>query len=129
MENYHSTGTKLAAPVSGGRKGKTSAERVYSGNKARKQTPITEPTTILKEPPKDHRKERLYILIENTGDTETLTKIRKIADLNRGMQEVVLVLKDNGSKRPLRMPFRVEISEELLKELKNLVGEEKVVVS
>ena len=139
LDSYVSTGTKLAAPAlapSGGRRGggKTSAERVYNrgggaggGKGAPSLAPIDEPR-VLKEPPKDPRKERLYLLIEDADDTEILTGIRRLCDLNLGFQEVVLVLKDGETKRPLRMPFKVDANGELLEKLRELIGEEKVKV-
>ena len=129
LEAYQPTGTKLAAPIeaAGSKKryGKSSAERVYrqSGSKE-----TSDPPRVLKEPPKDTRKERLFLLIENPDDTETLTAIRRLADINAGFQDVVLVLKDGETKRPLKMPFRVEVSDDLLAKLKELLGEEKVKV-
>lgn len=134
LESYTSTGTKLGAPVSApnngrrGRKFSSSAERVYNGNGARSETPNTEVPRVLKEPPKDPRKERLYILVEDVENTEVLTGIRRLADLNLGMQEVVLVMKDGENKRPLKMPFKVDVSDEMLSSLKKLVGEDKVKV-
>ena len=80
------------------------------------------------EPPKDPRKERLYLLIENPEDTETLTAIRRLADVNVGFQDVVLVLKDGETKRPLKMPFKVDACEDLLSKLRELLGDEKVKV-
>ena len=137
LENYQSTGTKLAAPVAapntGRRRGKTSAERVYNGSsvgkEARNVSPVIDTPRVLKEPPKDPRKERLYLLIEDANDTDTLSAIRRLADLNPGFQEVVLVLKDGERKRPLRMPFKVEASDDLLGKLKDLLGEEKVKIN
>ena len=136
LETYKPTGTKLAAPVTApntgrGRRGRTSAERVYTGaKKAPSEAPTIDDTPrVLREPPKDPRKERLYILIEDSSDTETLSAIRRLADLNLGFQDVVLVIKDGETKRPLRMPFKVDITEELLKNLRELVGEEKVKVN
>ena len=110
----------------------TSAERVYRGSGA-KGAPSKVPQTIdtprvLAEPPKDPRKERLYLLIKNPDDTETLAAIRRLADINLGFQEVVMVLKDGETKRPLRMPFKVEVTDELMKNLKELLGEECVKV-
>ncbi|MBR3256428.1 DNA polymerase III subunit alpha [Candidatus Saccharibacteria bacterium] len=134
LDSYKPTGTKLAAPVRtpGGnrrRGGKSSAERVYSGSTASTNVAPVEPPRILKEPPKDHTKERLYILIENPDDTETLKAIRRLADIYLGMQEVILVLKEGEEKRPLRMPFKVDIAdEELLTKLRELVGDNGVVV-
>jgi hypothetical protein len=37
-----------------------------------------------------------------------------------------LVLKDGEEKRPLRMPFKVEVTSDLTDKLTTLVGEEKV---
>ena len=100
LENYQSTGTKLEAPLGS-----------------------------IKEPPKDPRKERLYLLIENPNDTEMLTAIRRLADIHIGVQEVVLVIKDGTEKKPLRMPFKVDASDELLAKLRDLLGEDKVKVN
>ena len=134
LNNYQSTGTKLAAPVvapsNGKRRGKVSAERVYGGGKEAKGAPsnisVDEAPRVLKEPPKDPRKERLYILIEDAGDAETLTAIRRLADIYTGVQGVVLVIKDGETKRALKMPFKVEVCDELVGKLKELVGEERV---
>ena len=149
LESYQSTGTKLAAPVSApagfggrGRRGasKSSAERVYNrggsggaggsggGMGARNETPTIDEPRVLKEPPKDPRSERLYLLIEDASDTETLTAIRRLCDLNLGFQDVVLVLREGETKRPLRMPFKVDASPDLLGKLRELLGEGKVKV-
>ena len=133
LEAYRPTGTKLGMPsISNGHDyGKSSAERVYRGKRmkgAPSNLPKNETPRVLTEPPKDHRKEKLYLLIENPDDTETLTAIRRLADLNMGLQEVILVMKDGETKRPLKMPFKVEISEELLTKLNELLGKEKVKV-
>lgn len=145
LENYTSTGTRLAPPVAAPkfqRRGKSSAERVYSG--ARKPSGFSgsdsssgsgsgggisvESRRIVTPPTKDPRKEKLYLLIEDSSDTETLTAIRRLADINLGFQEVILVIREGETKRPLRMPFKVEISEELLNNLRELLGDDKVKV-
>ena len=125
LESYQPTGTRLAmsiaAPEKPHRRGgaRTSAERVYRGgsgstNKAPSSVPIIDTPRVLVKPPKDSRKERLYLLIENPEDTETLTGVRRICDLNPGLQDVVLVLKDG--------------CDDLLLKLKDLLGEDKVKV-
>ena len=134
LENYKSTGTKLAAPVNapnvGRRKySKTSAEKVHTSNSNSTPPNFTEEKRIIKEPPKDPRKKRLYLLIENPNDTDTLTAIRRLADIYLGVQDVVLVLKDGETKRPLKMPFRVDASDELVVKLKNLIGENNVKIN
>lgn len=127
LESYKSTGTKLAAPAKAPEKSfrrgsRTSAERVY-----RNENPKTIDTPrVLTNPPKDPRKEKLYVLVENPDDIETLTAIRRLADLNLGFQDMILVFKDGETKRPLKMPFRVDANEELVSKLKDLLGEDKV---
>ena len=128
LDNYQSTGTQLAAPTSAGGKSKrnwSSAERVYKGGAG---SGVNEPVRVIKEPPKDPRKERLYLLVENPDDVEVLTEIRKLASVYLGVQDVVLVLKEGEQKRPLKMPFKVEAGEELVGKLKELLGENCVVV-
>lgn len=129
LENYQSTGTKLAAPAmaKSSYNSKSAANRVRFSD-SRSSVVTEEPTRVLKEPPHDPRKQRLYILVKDPNDTDLLTSVRRLADLNKGMQEVVLVLKSGEEKRPLKMPFKVEVSEELLNQLKELVGEDSVKV-
>ncbi len=132
LENYVSTGQKLPAPVDapksrrgGGRRSSSSAERVYTG--ARKPAPASdEPHHVVTEPPKDPRKERLFILIKNPNDTETLSALRRLCDINLGFQDVILVLEEKGEKKPLKMPFKVDASDDFVAKLKELVGEENV---
>ena len=132
LDNYQSTGTKLAAPVSAPadnrrKYSKSSAERVRSNSVTSSNSAASSSTTdqprILKDPPKDSRTERLYLLIKNPDDTDTLTAIRRLADIYLGVQDVILVLQDGDAKRPLKMPFRVEASDELLTKLKDLLGD------
>ena len=101
LENYQSTGTTLENPN----------------------------PSVLKHPPKNKRKERLFILIEDPDNTEILTSIRHLADAHSGLQEVVLVLKDGDEKHPLKMPFKVDVSDNLIQKLQNLVGKANVKLS
>ena len=116
----------MPAPSKAAKRTTSSAEKVYGNKKAPSALPKEAPRIV--EPPRDTRKERLYILVEDASDVETLTAIRRLADLNLGFPEVVLVLRDDGSKRALKMPFKVEVSEDLLTKLRELVGEENVKV-
>ncbi|MDO4612215.1 MAG: OB-fold nucleic acid binding domain-containing protein, partial [Candidatus Saccharibacteria bacterium] len=136
LESYRSTGTKLAAPISapnkfGRRSGnKSSAERVYNGKGGGFESSgiQNEIRKVYIPPLRDPRKEKLYILIEDPEDTETLSAVRRLADINLGFQEVILVIRDGETKRPLRMPFKVDVTDELLKNLRELLGEDKVKV-
>ena len=78
--------------------------------------------------PIDPRTQKLFVLIENPEDTTKLTRIRELCDQNPGFQEIILVLKDESGKKPLRMPFRIDASSDLIDPLKSLVGEHSVVL-
>ncbi len=130
LENYHSTGTKLAAPTAAPssdrrRRTRTSAERVSGGAPS---NALPEERRVIKEPPKDPRKERLYINIEDPDDMEIFSNIRRLADIFLGVQDVVLVIHENGVKRALKMPFRVEICHDLTSKLAAVVGAENIKV-
>ena len=143
LENYEPTGTRLAmpakAPERSFKRSKTSAEKVSAGGEAkprrhsgggfRREVPKTiDAPRVIAAVPKDPRKEKLYLLVENPDDTETLSAIRRLADINIGFTEVILVLRDGETKRPLRMPFKVEVSHELLTKYRELLGENCVKV-
>lgn len=77
-------------------------------------------------PPKDPRSEKLYVLVDNPNDVDTLSEIRHLCELNSGIQEIIMVLKDQDKKRPVRLPFRVDISDELTKPLATLLGDSHI---
>ena len=79
-------------------------------------------------PEADPRSIKLFVLVENPQNTATLTSIRELCDESPGFSEIILVLKDGEIKKPLRMPFRIEASPELISGLKELVGENSVVL-
>ncbi|MBR3168927.1 DNA polymerase III subunit alpha [Candidatus Saccharibacteria bacterium] len=119
LENYQATGTKLAMPFIAPKKEGAAWRRKSSG---------IDNTKVLKSIPKDPRKEKLFFLVENPEDVEMLTKLRELAMNNSGVQEMLMVIKENGEKRALKMPFKVEISSEFLNGMRELVGEENVKV-
>jgi len=91
-------------------------------------TSSEEPVRRVITPPADPRSQRLYVLIEDPEDTAKLTRIRKLCDDNPGFQEIILVLKDESGKKPMRMPFKIDASSELIDPLKALVGDSSVVL-
>ena len=132
LENYQSTGQKLPelmpAPK---RRSYTTAERTggngyrYGG---RQSTSAPEPPPTPVAPPVDHRHERLYVLIKNPNDTDTLSEVKRLCDLHSGVQEIIMVLEDKDGKKPLRLPFRVEADSELIGALSKLLGDDCVKV-
>lgn len=126
LESYESTGQTLAEPTLAAPKkrySKTAATHV-----SHREQPAEEPSAPAAPitPPKDPRKEKLYILIENPDNTDDLAAIRRLCDLSLGVQDVILVLKDGEEKKPLKMPFKVDVTDDLLTKLREIVGEANV---
>ena len=118
LAGYKPTGKILPEPVV------AKQSRYRRNNRPVAKAP--EPAKKIATKPKN---ERLYILITDPHDTEVLSGIRRLCDVNQGIEEVVLVIKQgDGEKKPMRMPFRIEPTEELIQGLKKLVGEKGVVV-
>lgn len=141
LDSYQSTGTKLPIPKAAAprptrrsRASAVSAGGMHGGGggyarsgSSSSATPAAEEPRRSITPPKDPRREKLYILIENPADTETLNEVRHLCELNPGVQEIILVLKDQGNKRPIKLPFKVEV-DDLTKPLAKLLGENCVKV-
>ncbi len=145
LTGYKATGMKLGAPKEAPkfqRRSKTSASGVSSGGYRAGGTSFAtgarggnsgsnvaefEKVRIVTAP-KDVRKEKVYILVKKPDDAEVLGAIKRVCDRNLGMQDVILVLEDGEEKKALKMPFRVEVGKEFLKEVGEVVGEECVKV-
>lgn len=128
---YKPTGTKLplpkAAPAAP-RRSRATGVSYGGGRPSSSSTVVDEPVRRVTTPPKDHRHERLYVLVEDSADAEKLSEIRHICECNPGIQEVIMVLKDGETKRPMKLPFKVETSPELTQSLAKLLGEAAVKV-
>ena len=123
LENYQSTGTRIAKPWT-----KIEAEGPERWKRKREAQDKIDVPKVLKNIPKDPRKQKLFLLIDNLNDVELLSKIRHLADINAGFQEVILVTFENGEKQILKMPFKMDVSSDLLDELKSLLGADHVKV-
>jgi len=76
--------------------------------------------------PLESKRKRVFIRLEDSEDTQQLFKLKQTLNKHPGDSEAVLVLGEN--KNALRLPFKVEASTELTKELQEFLGEEAVVV-
>ncbi|MBQ6149450.1 DNA polymerase III subunit alpha [Candidatus Saccharibacteria bacterium] len=121
LENYKATGTKLAMPWK-------KAENEDTKFWRKKPATTIDTPKVLKNLPKDPRKQKLFLLVKNLEDIETLTKIRNLSDEFGGFSEVILVTYENGEKKALKMPFRMDLCAELLDELEALLGKASVKV-
>ena len=71
---------------------------------------------------------KLYIRVVDDTKPELLIQIKEVLDKNAGQNEVVLVLGEPTKKQALKLPFKVEVAEELTRSLAALVGATNVVV-
>lgn len=124
--NYQPTGQKLEVPKEAAPRRVRRAPRRPEATSEDEKSSSNAP--IVMSPPKNTRGEKLYVLIENAEDVEALSQIRRLCELNPGVQEIVLVLKDEKGKRPLKLPFRVDVTDELTNKLKELLGDQCVKV-
>ena len=131
LANYQPTGEKLPAPKLAPRRGRprsyTSSETISKSGYSPRST-SEEPLQPV-EKPKDHSSEKLWCLIGDPDNTEILNEIKHLCDLHPGLNEIILVLNENGEKKPLRLPFKVELSSDLLKPLSELLGEGAVKIA
>ncbi len=136
LESYQPTGQKLPLPKAAAprparrsRASSVSEGGMRGGGGYHAPAPIVDDTPRrIVTPPKDPRREKLYVLVENPNDVDTLNEIRHLCELNPGVQEIIMVLKDASGKRPVRLPFKVEIDEDLTKPLADLLGDQCVKV-
>jgi DNA polymerase-3 subunit alpha len=71
---------------------------------------------------------RLYIRLLNSDDQKLLISLKQVIDEHPGDTEVVLVLGPENTKQIVRLPMRVRADQGSMKILRDLVGEDKVVL-
>jgi hypothetical protein len=69
---------------------------------------------------------KLYIQIEDPSDNLKLTQLRDLCIRKPGLSQVILVFMDGIEKTAMRMPFRCELKNDLLTDLKSIFGDEHV---
>ncbi len=69
---------------------------------------------------------KLYVLLKNPDDTDSLTKFKAACEKHPGTSEVILVLTDTGTKRAMRMPFRCDLETNLVDTVTSIFGADAV---
>lgn len=83
---------------------------------------VEEPKVVIETPSFD----RLYLKITAVDDQEKLLELKQICGLHPGLSDVIMVVGDD-KQSAVKLPFRVEIVEELLVKLKGVLGDKNVV--
>ncbi|MEI7689578.1 MAG: DNA polymerase III subunit alpha [Candidatus Saccharibacteria bacterium] len=117
LDNYETTGRKMDKPKQG------------SASRFKKKEPTVKATRVSAEPIKlevpDIKK--LYIHIKDPDDYDSLLSLKQICSGFPGESDVVLVLGD-GKKSAIKLPFRVDTGETLIKQLSNILGVDNVIL-
>ena len=128
LENYKPTGDKMKAPTKGvskkNKKFKNSTVSTDMVATKTKKTKINSSELVGEAKPITDLK--LYIQIEDPSDNLKLTQLRDLCIRKPGLSQVILVFMDGIEKTAMRMPFRCELKNDLLTDLKSIFGDEHV---
>lgn len=134
LDGYESTGRKMTAPKPGDKaklqQKKTTPSSRASRATAAKPAAIATSTTVNRPSPPvvdDAPLKKLFVLVKDPDDHDSLKEIKKICNQHPGMGEIIMVL-DEQKKSAMRLPFKVDLSDNLVGELVKLLGEDCVVI-
>jgi DNA polymerase-3 subunit alpha len=132
LDSYESTGATLKVPTKGvaqkkygkSSASKTSGDSVKMGNTPKKTTTFKTSENMVDAKPIKAKK--MFVRIMDASDKDGLVKLKQVCTQHPGLSEVILVI--GPDKKAMRMPFRCEIEDDWVKELKDIFAEENVVV-
>lgn len=121
LRTYESTGRKMAAPKTSSR---VSAQRVSKKAPApntKPDAPRPAPMPVADMP----ASKKLFVQVKNPDDHQALVSLKKLCAQYPGTTDIVLVLGE-AKKSAIRLPFRVDASDDLLGALVKLLDEDAV---
>lgn len=130
LRTYESTGRKMESPKASAAKVKATRVSSYKPKDAttlsrpvKKQTgqPAEKPRPILDIPPV----KKLFVQVKNPDNQDSLLQLKRLCSDHTGNTDIVLVLGED-KKSAIRLPFRVDSTDELLGKLVKLLGEDCV---
>ncbi len=135
LRNYESTGRKMEAPkMSVQVKARRVAE--YKAQKSGNPMPANSSKKERDEPSKPVAAavpdvpviKKLFVNIKDPDDHTALHALRQVCREFDGNSDIVLVLGEDDKKSAIKLPFRVDASDEFIGRLVKLLGEDCVVV-
>jgi DNA polymerase-3 subunit alpha len=134
LKGYEATGRKMEAPkMSSKVKAMRIAEHRAKHSKMSVSAPAStlpaeKPKAVAPRPIEDMRPiKKLYVHIKNPDDHEALLGLKRICGHFPGVGDIVLVL-GKDKKSAIKLPFRIDGSDELLGALVKQLGEDCVVL-
>jgi DNA polymerase-3 subunit alpha len=128
LRNYESHGQKMAKPKPGRGVTATRTRSNFGGKpsvknaSAKASKPATSYTVLVDQPIK-----KLFIHVKDPDNQEALMQLKQTCNDFPGTNEIVLVLGED-KKSAIKMPFRVDTSDELVGRLVKILGEDAVVL-
>lgn len=75
----------------------------------------------------DEKTVKLYVRINNSQESDKLINLKKSIENKNGSTEVVLVLGNDDKREVIRLPHKITIDEETIREIAEIVGVENVI--
>ena len=124
LRMYESTGKKMAKPKAA----EVHARRTFAkAPPTRAEIERNTGVATAMKPPAEEGLKKVFIHVKNPDDQATLVEIKKICGLYPGLCDIVLVLGPE-KQSAIKMPFRVDASDDLVGRLVKVLGEDAVVV-
>lgn len=125
LQSYQSTGQKMEKPKASPRVKVSRASKPKANMAAATSGPSKAAAQPVFSPPIEPKK--LYVKIKNPDDVATLSSLKQICSLHSGLTDIVLVLGED-KKSAIRLPFRVDSSDELIGQLVKILSKDCVVL-
>lgn len=124
LDNYEKTGKNMKVP-----KAKTAEAMAEKAKKTKKSfdRPGTESSNVTYTPIEEELPKTLYVHVKNPDDHASLKSLKSCLNDHVGDSEIILVLGPD-KKSALRLPYRVEVSDNLTDRIAELYGAECVAV-
>jgi DNA polymerase-3 subunit alpha len=121
LRNYESHGNKMAKP-----KAHTASVMAKRNKAATKNQEVEKKSAVVYAVVEAEPIKKLFIHVKDPDDKDALVKLKQICGQYPGINEIVLVL-GADKKSAIKMPFKVDGSDNLIGALVKILGEDAVV--
>lgn len=122
LNSYESNGQKMQKPTGPAAVRARRAPKQADSQSAAASAPVEQYVVVETQPIK-----KLYIHIKDPDDQDSLVKLKQICSEFPGLNDIVLVLGED-KKSAIKLPFKVDTSDELVGRLVKILGEDAVVL-
>jgi len=130
LNGYESTGTKMRKPKPKPATKVTVSRVTADSAKDSKKTsdgPINVAHLVDQDSALKHTVKKLYVHVKNPDDHDALLMLKQVCSRFAGMNDIVLVL-GAEKKSAIKLPFKIDPTDELIGSLVKILGEDAVVL-